>query len=116
MAGRSAPLQKIVDHWDTRFGFFWYNDREIFQAGQEELDCQAGELAEAGINHVITFSCSHFRWSFRRGWERLTQALYAVGIDGIMTDDVQRLGRGTPVPARTAGERPGSSARVRGWG
>ena len=62
------------DPWDARFGFFWYNDREI-AASQDELDRQAAELAAAGINHVITFSCTHFRWSFRRDWEELTRVL-----------------------------------------
>jgi hypothetical protein len=68
------PARTIADPWDARFGFFWYNDREI-RASQAELDRQAEELAAAGINQVITFSCTHFRWSFRRHWEELTQVL-----------------------------------------
>lgn len=61
--------------WDTRFGFFWYNDREIFYDSQHDLDRKAAELAAAGINHVITFSCTHFRWSFRRHWDLISEAL-----------------------------------------
>ena len=54
--------------WDTNFGFYWYNDREIFDFSKRDHDRKAEELAESGINHVITFSCTHFRWSFRRYW------------------------------------------------
>ena len=67
----------VTDPWEARFGFFWYNDREI-NASQAELNRQAQELAEVGINHVITFSCTHFRWSFRRHWEQLTEVLSRV--------------------------------------
>ena len=35
-------------------------------------------MARAGINHVITFSCTHFRWSFRRSWHLLTGVLSRV--------------------------------------
>ena len=69
------PISKLTDPWDARFGFFWYNDREIFEASQADLDRQAEELAAAGINQVITFSCTHFRWSFQRHWEELTEVL-----------------------------------------
>ena len=73
-----GPLAPPHDPWDARFGFFWYNDQEIFHATREDLDRQAEGLARAGINHVITFSCTHFRWSFRRHWERLTEVLSRV--------------------------------------
>ena len=69
------PLTEPHDPWDARFGFFWYNDREIFHSTREDLDRQAASLAQAGINHVITFSCTHFRWSFQRHWDRLTEVL-----------------------------------------
>jgi len=72
------PLTAPHDPWDTRFGFFWYNDQEIFHSAQEDLDRQAETLAKAGINHVITFSCTHFRWSFRRHWGQLTEVLARV--------------------------------------
>ena len=65
----------ISDPWDTRFGFFWYNDREIFHSTQDDLNRQAETLADAGINHVITFSCTHFRWSFRRHWDLITETI-----------------------------------------
>jgi len=78
MVKLSTPLIGEVDLWDTRFGFFWYNDQEIFHATQEDLERQAAGLAEAGINHVITFSCTHFRWSFRHCWDLLTEVLARV--------------------------------------
>lgn len=67
-----------IDPWDTRFGFFWYNDREIFHSTPEDLGRQAGELAEAGINHIITFSCTHFRWSFHRYWDLIDDTIARV--------------------------------------
>ena len=70
-----TPSPHTPDPWDARFGFFWYNDKEIFRATQDDLNRQAEALASAGINHVITFSCTHFRWSFRRDWDRLTETL-----------------------------------------
>ncbi len=72
------PLSTPLDPWDTRFGFFWYNDHEIFHATQDELNRQAEGLVNTGVNHVITFSCTHFRWSFRRHWGVITEALERV--------------------------------------
>lgn len=69
------PLPHPADPWDARFGFFWYNDQEIFHDSEADLDHKAAAIADAGINHVITFSCTHFRWSFRRHWPLLTETL-----------------------------------------
>ena len=66
------------DPWKTRTSFFWYNDREIFHSTQEDLDRQAAEMADRGIGHVITFSCTHFRWSFMRYWDQLLDTLAKV--------------------------------------
>lgn len=66
------------DPWDARFGFFWYNDEEIFEDSQDDLNRKAEMFAAAGINHVITFSATHFRWSFRRHWNQITDALARV--------------------------------------
>lgn len=74
----NAPLRTPLDPWDSRFGFFWYNDAEIFRDSQSDLDRKAAALARVGINHVITFSCTHFRWSFRRWWDLLTEVLARV--------------------------------------
>ncbi len=69
---------KHFDPWDTRFAFFWYNDQEIFHDTDADLARKAEAFAEVGINHVITFSPTHFRWSFRRHWDLLTDTLARV--------------------------------------
>lgn len=74
----NAPLRTPLDPWDSRFGFFWYNDEEIFRDAQSDLDRKAAAFARNGTNHVITFSCTHFRWSFRRSWDLLTEVLARV--------------------------------------
>ncbi|MBN1348491.1 beta-galactosidase trimerization domain-containing protein [candidate division KSB1 bacterium] len=71
----NSPLPHPENPWDARFGFFWYNDQEIFHDSEDDLNRKAESMAHAGINHVITFSCTHFRWSFRRHWELLTNVL-----------------------------------------
>ncbi|MBI2950974.1 hypothetical protein HYY27_02710, partial [bacterium] len=72
------PLSTPLDPWDTRFGFFWYNDHEIFRATQDDLNRQAEAFSKTGVNHVITFSVTHFRWAFRRHWGVITEALERV--------------------------------------
>ncbi|MDD9989288.1 MAG: beta-galactosidase trimerization domain-containing protein [Spirochaetaceae bacterium] len=69
---------KHFDPWDTRFAFFWYNDQEIFHDTDADLARKAEAFAEVGINHVITFSATHFRWSFLRHWDLLTDTLARV--------------------------------------
>ncbi len=69
---------KRIDPWDTRFAFFWYNDQEIFRDTDADLARKAEAFADVGINHVITFSATHFRWSFRRHWDLLTETLARV--------------------------------------
>ena len=87
MSERARPLATAFDPWDTRFAFFWYNDQEIFHDTEADLARKAEAFADVGINHVITFSSTHFRWSFRRHWDLLTDTLarvvtacHAVGI------------------------------------
>jgi len=74
----NQPLPKPADLWNTKFGFLWYNDEEIFHDSQADLDRKAAQLADLGINHIITFSCTHFRWSFWRHWPFLNEALAKV--------------------------------------
>ena len=74
----ASALDTPLDPWDSRFGFFWYNDAEIFRDSQADLDRKAASFAASGINHVITFSCTHFRWSFRRSWDQITEVLARV--------------------------------------
>lgn len=61
--------------WNHSFGFFWYNDPEIFEWEQADYERKAKDFADAGINHVITFSVTHFRWSFYPYWNIINTAL-----------------------------------------
>lgn len=61
--------------WDMRFGFFYINDHEIFEWDQADMDRKAKEFSDAGINHVITFSVTHFRWSFYHHWDKIFDVL-----------------------------------------
>ncbi|HPQ47500.1 MAG TPA: hypothetical protein PLP30_09040 [Clostridia bacterium] len=64
-----------INPWDARFGFFWYNDDEIFRFNEKEFDDKARRMAESGINIVMTFSCTHFRWSMKENWDVITKCL-----------------------------------------
>lgn len=75
MTALNKPLPHPSDPWDARFGFFWYNDQEIFHDTEADLDRKAEAVAQSGINHVITFSVAHFRWSFHAQWPLLTETL-----------------------------------------
>ena len=70
---RQLPYPK--NFWEHNFGFFWYNDREIFEWNQDDFERKAKEFANAGINHVITFSISHFRFSFHKYWGLINDTL-----------------------------------------
>lgn len=61
--------------WDAKFGFYWYNDEEIFHFTAEDFDAKARGFADVGINTVITFSCTHFRWSFKQHWDKINKCL-----------------------------------------
>ncbi len=61
--------------WKNRYGWIWYNYDEIFRAGPEQLDALVKPFADAGINILIGFSCTHFRWSFYRWWPEITAAI-----------------------------------------
>lgn len=67
-----------VEPWETQFAFFWYNDEEIFRDNERDLEQKMEQLAESGVNHVITFSCTHFRWSFYDYWDLLNETLAKV--------------------------------------
>jgi len=58
-----------------RFGWFWYNDQEIFLDTQSDIDAKMKAMYEQGITHVITFSCTHFRWSFKPWWGKINECL-----------------------------------------
>ena len=64
-----------MDPYEARFTFFWYDDEEIFQDTQEDLDRKLKAVADQGITHIMTFSGTHFRWSFRPWWKELNECL-----------------------------------------
>ena len=47
-----------------KFSVFWYNEAEINHWSQKDFEQKAADFAAAGVNIVMTFSCTHFRWSF----------------------------------------------------
>ncbi len=64
-----------MNKWDAKFGFFWYNDEEIFHFKKEDFDEKARKMAESGINIVMTFSSTHFRWCMKEHWELINECL-----------------------------------------
>lgn len=64
--------------YHAQWGFFWFNEQEIWYAQPEWYDQRAQQFADAGITHVMTFSNTHFRWSFRRHFDRINDALAQV--------------------------------------
>ncbi len=69
-----------MDAFEARFTFFWYNDQEIFQDTQADMDAKLKKLADQGITHIMTFSCTHFRWAFRPWWDKLNDCLAKIVI------------------------------------
>lgn len=68
-------MQKNASPWSEKFGWFWYNDFEIFEASDAELEKKILKFRNQGINHLITFSCTHFRWNFINNWEPIHNCL-----------------------------------------
>ena len=65
----------MTDPYEARFTFFWYNDREIFFDTEEEIEAKVKKTADQGITHLLTFSCTHFRWSYRPWWKQINECL-----------------------------------------
>ena len=64
-----------TDAFKASWRFIRYDDYEIFEADEAFWDKTAKEIAEAGFTHVMTFSNTHFRWSFYAHWPMLTGVL-----------------------------------------
>ena len=64
-----------MKHKQDKYGVFWYNQQQICHWTQEDFDRKAAEFASAGINIVMTFSCTHFRWSFYPWWKEINAAV-----------------------------------------
>lgn len=58
-----------------KFGVFWYNQAEICQWSDADFEAKAREFTQTGVNIVMTFSCTHFRWSFYPYWQQINAAL-----------------------------------------
>ncbi len=63
------------EYKQERYGFVWYSDKEIFDASDEELDALAKKYHDMGYTVLITFSGTHFRWSFHRWWDDINTFL-----------------------------------------
>ena len=61
-----------------RFGWFWYNDEEIFHDSQADILRKMQVMRDQGITHVITFSCTHFRLSYEPWWQEINVCLRKV--------------------------------------
>ena len=58
-----------------KYGVFWYNQDAIIKWSQEDFDLKASEFAKVGVNIVMTFSCTHFRWSFYPWWNKINETI-----------------------------------------
>lgn len=65
----------VVVKPQDKYGVFWYNEPEICHWKQKDFDAKAEEFAATGINIVMTFSCTHFRWNFYPWWDKINLAL-----------------------------------------
>jgi len=54
----------IMNKIQDKFSVFWYNDAEINHWNDADFEAKAASFADAGVNIVMTFSCTHFRWSY----------------------------------------------------
>jgi len=58
-----------------KLSFIWYNDDAIFRYTDEDFDALAKSYADSGITVVMTFSCTHFRYSFFDHWDVILKCL-----------------------------------------
>jgi len=58
-----------------KLSFIWYNDDAIFKYTDEDFDALAKSYADAGITVVMTFSCTHFRYTFFDYWDVILKCL-----------------------------------------
>ena len=61
--------------WRARYAWFWYNSEEIWKFSQEDMDAKVKKYADQGFTHLITFSCTHFRWNFRPWWPQINECI-----------------------------------------
>ncbi|HOP10269.1 MAG TPA: hypothetical protein PK629_02125 [Oscillospiraceae bacterium] len=59
----------------TRYGWIWYDSDEIYNFSQADMDAKVKRYADVGITILIGFSCTHFRWSFYRHWDKINACI-----------------------------------------
>ena len=64
--------------WSQNYVSFWFNDWEIFEATQEELDQKAKHMAEQGVTIIETFGVTHFRLGFYPYWKEINEGIRRV--------------------------------------
>ena len=72
-------MEKHIDvrknPWQSRYGWIWYNSKEILRDTEEDIDNLVKSFADKGINILIGFSCTHFRWNFYRHFDKITECI-----------------------------------------
>ena len=66
---------RVSESVTARYGFIWYSDYEIFDYDDAKLDEIAKKHHDLGYTILITFSGTHFRWSFSPWWDKITDYL-----------------------------------------
>lgn len=61
--------------WQSRYGWIWYNTKQIFEDAQDDIDELVKSHYDNGTNILIGFSCTHFRWSFYRHWDKINACI-----------------------------------------
>ncbi|MFA6568105.1 MAG: hypothetical protein WCS96_07830 [Victivallales bacterium] len=67
--------QRKTDKWKHTFAYFWYDEPHIFEWGQSDFDRAMKKYSDTGINHIIGFSITHFRWSFYPWWDIINRTI-----------------------------------------
>lgn len=62
----------------AQWGFLWINSDHIWNGTPELFDKMVQTYADADITHIMTFGDIHFRWNYRRYFQRTNAALAQV--------------------------------------
>lgn len=63
---------------EERWGVFWYNEEAVNSWSDADFEAKASEFAANGVNRVMTFSFTHFRWSFYPWWDKINHTISRV--------------------------------------
>ncbi|MDD6312776.1 MAG: hypothetical protein PUB08_04880 [Firmicutes bacterium] len=69
----------VIPPWQASFGWLWFNEKEIFDYTDEQIEEHVKSYRDQGINIIIGFSVTHFRMAYHEEWDRInaTIAKYA---------------------------------------